>query len=114
EVGVAGRVDDVELHVAVTHGGVLARIVMPFSRSRSVESSTRSLTSWLARNTPDCHNMASTNVVLPWSTWATMATLRRSLRAGMNSLPISRGTLAAYLRPAPPMLPARAAVLVGP
>src|SRR3954447_11429716 len=59
----------------------LARIVMPFSRSRSIESMTRSLTSWLARKAPDCQSMASTRVVLPWSTWATMATLRRSARA---------------------------------
>src|SRR4051812_23929451 len=56
-------------------------MVMPFSRSRSMESMTRSATSWLARKAPDCHSMASTNVVLPWSTWATMATLRRSSRA---------------------------------
>ena len=64
----------------------LARIVMPFSRSRSVESMTRSLTSWLARKAPDCQSMASTSVVLPWSTWATMATLRMSWRrAGMNA-----------------------------
>ena len=61
----------------------LARIVMPFSRSRSIESMTRLFTSWLARNAPDCHSMASTRVVLPWSTWATMATLRRSARTGM-------------------------------
>ena len=53
---------------------------MPFSRSRSIESMTRSLTSWLARNAPDCQSMASTSVVFPWSTWATMATLRRSWR----------------------------------
>ena len=53
---------------------------MPFSRSRSIESSTRSTTSWLARNTPDWRSMASTSVVFPWSTWATMAMLRRSLR----------------------------------
>src|SRR5215218_9609329 len=59
----------------------LARIVMPFSRSRSIESMTRSLTSWLARKAPDCHSIASTSVVLPWSTCATMATLRRSSRA---------------------------------
>src|SRR3954471_9914286 len=58
----------------------LARIVMPFSRSRSIESMTRSATSWFARNAPDCHSIASTSVVLPWSTWATIATLRRSLR----------------------------------
>src|SRR4029079_4710336 len=57
-----------------------ARIVMPFSRSRSIESMTRSLTSWFSRNAPDCHSIASTSVVLPWSTWATMATLRRSSR----------------------------------
>src|SRR3954467_11967205 len=59
---------------------------MPFSRSRSIESITRSPTSWLARNAPDCQSMASTSVVLPWSTWATIATLRRSSRAaGMGS-----------------------------
>src|SRR4051812_25657586 len=59
---------------------------MPFSRSRSIESSTRSATSWLAQNAPDCHSIASTSVVLPWSTWATIATLRRSSRrAGMAS-----------------------------
>src|SRR3954464_3328155 len=55
---------------------------MPFSRSRSIESITRSFTSWLARNAPDCQSMASTSVVLPWSTWATIATLRRCAPAG--------------------------------
>ena len=54
---------------------------MPFSRSRSIESMTRSATSWLARKAPDCHSMASTSVVLPWSTWATIATLRMSSRS---------------------------------
>src|SRR5580693_8739138 len=58
----------------------LARIVMPFSRSRSPESSTRSATFALARNAPDCQSIASTSVVLPWSTCATIATLRRSSR----------------------------------
>ena len=61
----------------------LARIVMPFSRSRSPESITRSATFALARNAPDCHSMASTSVVLPWSTCATMATLRRSSLVAM-------------------------------
>src|SRR5271155_541882 len=56
----------------------LARIVMPFSRSRSIESSTRVLTSWPTRKAPDCHSIASTSVVLPWSTCATIATLRMS------------------------------------
>ncbi len=60
-----------------------ARIVMPFSRSRSPESMIRSATpasSWCAVNAPAWWSIASTSVVLPWSTWATMATLRRLLR----------------------------------
>ena len=57
---------------------------MPFSRSRSIESMTRLFTSWFSRKAPDCHSMASTRVVLPWSTWAMIATLRRSARAGMD------------------------------
>ena len=57
-----------------------ARIVMPFSRSRSLESMTRSSTWACAPNALDCHSIASTSVVLPWSTCATMATLRRSSR----------------------------------
>src|SRR3954452_16002318 len=61
----------------------LARIVIPFSRSRSIESMTRSLTSWFSRNAPDCHSIASTRVVFPWSTWAMIATLRRSSRRCM-------------------------------
>src|SRR6478609_3026710 len=61
-----------------------ARIVMPFSRSRSIESMTRSLTepssAWCEVKALDCHSMASTSVVLPWSTWATIAMLRMSAR----------------------------------
>ena len=55
---------------------------MPFSRSRSPESMTRSstLSAWCAVKAPVWRSMASTSVVLPWSTWATIATLRRSLR----------------------------------
>jgi len=81
EVGVAGRVDDVELDVAVAYGGVLGEDRDAFSRSRSIESITRVATSWFLRNAPDCQSMASTSVVLPWSTWATIATLRMSLRS---------------------------------
>ncbi|CFS47313.1 Uncharacterised protein [Mycobacterium tuberculosis] len=51
-------------------------MVMPFSRSRSPVSITRSCSSPRSRSAPDCRNMASTRVVLPWSTCATMATLR--------------------------------------
>src|SRR6478735_9444571 len=55
---------------------------MPFSRSRSPESITRSatLSAWWAVNAPAWRSIASTSVVLPWSTWATIATLRRSMR----------------------------------
>ena len=72
------------LHMLLEDLGVtqecLARMVMPFSRSRSMESITRSATTWLARNDPVWRRSASTSVVLPWSTWATIATLRRSAR----------------------------------
>ena len=61
----------------------LARIVMPFSRSRSPESITRSAMTWWAWNAPVCLRMASTRVVLPWSTWATMARSRG--RSGRRS-----------------------------
>ncbi len=58
---------------------------MPFSRSRSPESMTRTSMSAPARKAPDCQSMASTSVVLPWSTWATIATLRRSSRVAMGA-----------------------------
>src|SRR5688500_14406078 len=54
----------------------LARIVMPRSRSWSLESSTRSTGCSWAPNTPVWRRMPSTSVVLPWSTWATRATER--------------------------------------
>ena len=59
---------------------------MPFSRSRSPESMTRSTTvsAWCSVNAPAWRSMASTRVVLPWSTWATIATLRRSGRGGVS------------------------------
>ena len=43
----------------------LARMVMPRSRSRSLESIARSATAWLSRNAPDWRSSASTSVVLP-------------------------------------------------
>src|SRR5438093_13163053 len=51
-------------------------MVMPRSRSSSFESITRSTTGWLALKMPLCRSMASTSVVLPWSTCAMMAMLR--------------------------------------
>src|SRR5439155_3268356 len=65
----------------------LARIVIPFSRSSSSESMTRSATSSFARKEPACQSRASTSVVLPWSTCATIATLRRSLRLAVAAIP---------------------------
>ena len=79
EVGVAGGVDHVDGDsvlkaqglgggAAIVDGGVLARMVMPFSRSRSPESMTRSpVFSTVSRseNAPDCQSIASTSVVLP-------------------------------------------------
>src|SRR3954451_23292164 len=58
-----------------------ARIVMPFSRSSSLESIARSSRWACSANELVWRSMASTSVVLPWSTWATIATLRRSERA---------------------------------
>ena len=57
----------------------LARMVMPRSRSRSLESMARSATCWLSRNVPDCFSRRSTSVVLPWSTCAMIAMLRISI-----------------------------------
>src|SRR5579862_4742401 len=54
----------------------LARMVIPRSRSSSFESITRSTWCSLERKVPLCCSMASTSVVLPWSTCAMMAILR--------------------------------------
>src|SRR3954466_5764757 len=61
---------------------------MPRSRSWSIESMTRSETASCAANTPDWRSMASTSVVLPWSTCAMIATLRMSVRAAMRPLSV--------------------------
>src|SRR5437879_4966771 len=52
-------------------------MVMPRSRSRSFESITRSSMCSCAANVPDWASSLSTSVVLPWSTWAMIAMLRR-------------------------------------
>src|SRR5918998_1255815 len=73
----------------------LARIVMPRSRSWSIESRTRSVSSSCAANTPDWRSIASTRVVLPWSTCAMIATLRMSSRLAMP--PAAKGDRRASL-----------------
>ena len=67
----------------------LARMVMPRSFSRSFESMARSSTRWLSRNEPDCDRSLSTSVVLPWSTWAMMAMLRKRMGHRKSNLPDS-------------------------
>ncbi len=64
---------------------------MPFSRSRSPESIARSSTCWCSPNAPACQSILSTRVVFPWSTWATMATLRMSPRVFMGMSTIVSG-----------------------
>ena len=49
---------------------------MPRSRSWSLESMIRSASAFFLSSVPDCCSKQSTNVVLPWSTWAMMAILR--------------------------------------
>ena len=71
---------------------------MPRSRSRSLESRIRSPWSWEARNWPDWRSIASTRVVLPWSTWAMMATFRMSSRRFMDLLPPARGRVGGWVR----------------
>ena len=71
---------------------------MPFSRSRSPESIARSSTCWCSPNAPDCQSILSTSVVLPWSTWATMATLRMSARVVTLLMQSTTGILASALR----------------
>src|SRR6266540_1109678 len=71
----------------------LARMVIPRSRSRSLESSARSARRWLSRTAPDCCSSRSTKVVLPWSTWAMIATLRRFMGCIKNRARASKGPL---------------------
>src|SRR5450759_1186446 len=51
-------------------------MVMTRSRSSSFESMTRSITASFSRRIQLCLSMASTSVVLPWSTCAMIAILR--------------------------------------
>src|SRR5690606_17497547 len=63
----------------------LARMVMPRSRSWSLESITRSAPTSRRLRVPDCCRSLSTRVVLPWSTWAMMAMLRSLLITNIRS-----------------------------
>src|SRR5471030_89117 len=68
-----------------------ARMVIPRSFSKSLESITRSVASTRSPKVPDCWSNLSTKVVLPWSTWAIMAMLRKfSITALPQALEIAR------------------------
>ena len=80
EVGVAGRVDDVDLHAAVGDGDVLGQdgdAALAF-QVVGVEDLLADQLGFPER--PLWRNRQSTSVVLPWSTWAMMAILRISSR----------------------------------
>ena len=62
----------------------LERMVIPRSRSRSLESRTQVGTASPSRKMPDCSSRESTRVVLPWSTWAMIATLRMGRLMGLE------------------------------
>ena len=70
-------VDDVDAVARQRMAVFLARMVMPRSFSWSLLSITRSASTVRSLSVPDCFSRRSTRVVLPWSTWATMAMLRR-------------------------------------
>src|SRR6516165_8818419 len=61
EVAVAGPVYNVDLRIAVEDTRVLARMVIPRSRSNSLESVTRFTSVSLARKMPLCRSIASTS-----------------------------------------------------
>ncbi len=87
EVGVAGRVDDVDLGALVEDRRVLgedrdAALALQVVRVHDA----RRPRCWFWRKTPVWLSMWSTSVVLPWSTWAMMAMLRMSSRRCMRVL----------------------------
>src|SRR5262245_25396795 len=54
---------------------------------------TRSATSWFSRKEPDCQSIASTSVVFPWSTCATIATLRSPSTAVSSGCALPAGVI---------------------
>ena len=76
EVAVAGRVHDVDLDVVIEDGGVLGQNGDAALALQIVGVHDAFDQCSLARKVPLCRSMASTSVVLPWSTWAMMAILR--------------------------------------
>ena len=76
EVAVAGRVHNVDFHVVVEDGGVLGQNGDAALALQVVGVHDPLDQVLVGRKVPLCRSMASTSVVLPWSTWAMMAILR--------------------------------------
>ena len=97
EIGVARRVDDVDAGVLPDDRGrlgedgdaALALEVVGIHRAFDLPL--------VLAVTPDCCSSRSTSVVLPWSTWAMMATLRRFMNSVRGCLKRSRAVLAREL-----------------
>ena len=68
-----------DLMLSFLIGSVLLIVGMALFTLGSEVSMTQIGTFSLARNTPLCFRMASTSVVLPWSTWAMIATFLKSV-----------------------------------
>jgi hypothetical protein len=103
EIGVAGRVDDVDArHPSRRIEVALARMVMPRSFSRSLESITRSATRWFSRKAPDCLQQLVDQrrlAVVDVGDDGDVAQLHGVFRSGAGSRQSSRGPVAGARRP---------------
>ena len=80
EIGVAGGIDDVDARVLPDQRGDLGEDGdAALALEIVAESMARSSTRWFSRNEPDCLSSTSISVVLPWSTWAIIAILRKGM-----------------------------------
>jgi hypothetical protein len=117
EVGVPGGVDDVDVVPCQSIAGVLGEDRDPLLALQvaGVHDAVDRLGA-LAEGT-GARSMASTSVVLPWSTWATMATLRRSPRprdgTGRPGRPRGWGRCSQLTVAIPRSSPFRSGALVG-
>ena len=78
-------VHNVNTYTIVGNSSIFARIVIPRSFSRSLESIARSSNFLCSSSVCDCFKSSSTRVVFPWSTWAMIATFLISSKICHNS-----------------------------
>ena len=91
EVDVAGRVDEVRTWSSQSRRTFWALIVMPRSRSRSIESRYWARMS-RGSTAPVSSRMRSASVDFPWSTWATIAKARKRSSPGITAHSPRRGS----------------------